>query len=61
MSKRRPSNEYALRDRAQQALTRGRRDAPAVDGKLRSWGECDDQEQLWSRSDLSTDTHRGQR
>lgn len=43
------------RQRAHQALTRGRRSAPTADAKLKSWGQCEGQSELFSRQDLRTD------
>lgn len=43
------------REQARRALTRGKRAEAGVEAKLRKWGQCDGQVELWSRQDLRTD------
>lgn len=49
------ASDESQRQRAHQALTRGRRSTPSTEAKLKSWGDCDGQSELFTRQDLRTD------
>lgn len=49
------ASDESQRQRAHQALTRGRRNTPSAESKLKSWGNCDGQAELFTRQDLRTD------
>jgi len=56
MARRNATDETSeSRRRAHQALTRGRRDTPAAEAKLKGWGEVEGQAELLTRQDLRTD------
>lgn len=55
------AGDESQRQRAHQALTRGRRNAPSAESKLKSWGDCDGQAELFTRQDLRTDVQAPRR
>lgn len=53
-----PATTDENRQRAHQALTRGRRGAPSAESQLKDWGRCKGQAELFTRQDLRTDSQQ---